>query len=201
MVNKAFENGEEKYKARDFEGAVMDFIMALEKDPGNPEILYQRGMCYFHLKKKSLALLDLDAAVDAQSNYGFRYSSRAFMRDSFGDVIGAINDYKEAIKLDPEDAVSYNNLGVLEDKMGRRTISQGHYDKADSLLGVSGNERMKEMTEKGTTINYDRPNNSLPTPSLPLEESSLWKEIVKVFTDKKTFKEFVKFIKSGFRAS
>ena len=201
MVNKAFENGEEKYKLRDFEGAVMDFTLALEKDPGNPEILYQRGMCYFHLKKKSLALLDLDEAVVAQPNYGFRYSSRAFMRDSFGDVVGAIKDYNEAIKLDPQDAVSYNNLGILEDKMGRRTISQGHYDQADSLLGVSGNERMKEMTKQGTTINYDRPDSSLPKPNVEIVQSSLWQEIVKVFTDKQTFKEFLKFVKSGFKVN
>lgn len=199
MINKAFENGEEKYKLRDFEGAIMDFTLALEKDPSNPEILYQRGMCYFHLKKKSLALLDMDGAVEAQPNYGFRYSSRAFMRDSFGDVIGAISDYNEAIKLDPEDAVSYNNLGILEDKMGRRTISQGHYDKADNLLGVSGNERMKEMTAQGTTINYDRPESGLPKPTVESEESSIWKEVLKIFTDKNSFQEFVKFIKSGFK--
>ena len=199
MINKAFENGEEKYKSRDFEGAIMDFTLALEKDPGNPEILYQRAMSYFHLGKKSLALIDMDVAVEMQPNYAFRYSSRAFMRDSFGDVIGAIKDYKEAINLDPEDAISYNNLGVLEDKMGRRSVSQGHYDKADNLLGVSANKEMKKMTETGATINYDRPKNDLPKVELITDETSLWKEIGKIFTDKGTFKEFIAFVMSGFK--
>jgi tetratricopeptide (TPR) repeat protein len=198
MINKAFENGEEKYKARDFEGAIIDFTLALEKDPGNPEVLYQRGMCYFHLQKKSLALLDMDAAVEMQPNYGFRYSSRAFMRDSFGDVIGAIQDYKEAIALDSEDAVSHNNLGILEDKMGRRTISQGHYDKADNLLGVNSNKKMKEMTEQGTTINYDRPNTDLPKPVTLEEPQSFWEIVKGVFT-KKGIQEFISFLKSGFK--
>ena len=199
MINKAFENGEEKYKARDFEGAIMDFTLALEKDPGNPEILYQRAMSYFHLGKKSLTLIDLDEAVEMQPNYAFRYSSRAFMRDSFGDVIGAIKDYKEAINLDPEDAISYNNLGVLEDKMGKRNISQGHYNKADSLLGLSTNKEMKKMTETGATINYDRPKNDLPPVVAPPEEISFWKAFTSVFTDKSTFKEFIEFVKSGFK--
>lgn len=198
MINKAFENGESKYKERDFEGAILDFTLALEKDPGNPEIHYQRAMSYYHLKKQSLALIDMDSAVEMQPNYGFRYSSRAFMRDSFGDVIGAINDYKEAIKLDPEDAVSYNNLGVLEDKMGRRGVSQGHYDKADSLLGVNSNKKMKELSEQGTSINYDRPDSDLPKPQILEKPKTYWQNVLLIFT-KEGFFEFVNFIKSGFK--
>jgi len=198
MGNKAFENGEEKYKERDYEGAVIEFTMALEKDPGNPEILYQRAMAYFHLQKKSLALMDMDQAVEMQPNYSFRYSSRAFMRDSYGDVIGAIDDYKTAIELDPEDAISYNNVGILEDKMGRREVSQGYYNKADSLMNVSTNKPMKEMMEEGTTINYDRPNTELPTPQIEEIPKSFWENVKSVFT-KDGFKEFVGFLKAGFK--
>tara|TARA_R110002050_G_scaffold109799_1_gene221335 strand:+ start:62688 stop:63290 length:603 start_codon:yes stop_codon:yes gene_type:complete len=200
MINKAFENGESKYKNRDFEGAILDFTMALEKDPGNPEILYQRAMSYYHLKKQSLALIDMDSAVEMQPNYGFRYSSRAFMRDSFGDVIGAIKDYKEAVKLDPEDAVSYNNLGVLEDKMGRRGISQGHYNKADSLLGAHSNREMKEFSNQGTSINYERPETEPENPVMEQVPKTFWQNVGLVFT-KEGFTEFIKFIKSGFKLS
>ena len=198
MINKAFENGEEKYKERDFDGAIMDFTLALERDPGNSEILYQRAMCYYHLKKQSLALLDMDAAVEMQPNYSFRYASRAFMRDTFGDVMGAIQDYKQAIALDPEDAISYNNLGILEDKMGRRTVSQGYYDKADNLMGVSSNTEMKEMMNEGAAINYDR---ELPTPDVSKGELplTLWGIIKNTLGSKDGFSELIQFIKSGFK--
>lgn len=198
MINKAFENGEEKYKERDFDGAIMDFTLALERDPGNAEILYQRAMCYYHLKKKSLALLDMDSAVEMQPNYSFRYASRAFMRDAFGDVMGAIQDYKEAIALDPEDAISYNNLGILEDKMGRRTVSQGYYDKADNLMGVSSNKEMKEMMSEEPSINYDR---ELPKPDVSKDVATLtfWGVIKKTFGSKDGFSELIQFIKSGFK--
>jgi tetratricopeptide (TPR) repeat protein len=198
MINKAFENGEEKYKERDFTGAVMDFTLALEKDPGNPEILYQRAMCYFHLKKKSLALLDADSAIEMQPNYSFRYACRAFMRDSFGDVLGAIQDYKEAISLDPEDSIAYNNLGILEDKMGRRQISQGYYDKADQLMGVSSNTEMKNLMRADSAINYDRPKikeNEVPeVPTLSFSEI-----LINALTTKEGFKEFFRFVKNGFK--
>ncbi len=200
MINKAFENGEEKYKERDFEGAIMDFTLALERDPGNAEILYQRAMSYFHLQKKSLALIDMDSALEMQPNYSFRYSSRAFMRDAFGDVLGAIQDYKEAITLDPEDAISYNNLGILEDKMGRRTISQGYYNKADNLMDITSNPEMKQMMENGSAINYDR---ELPKPDVTKVEvpATFWSVLRKIVTTKQGFKELMTFIKSGFKIS
>jgi tetratricopeptide (TPR) repeat protein len=198
MINKAFENGEEKYKVRDYEGAVVDFTLALEKDPGNPEILYQRAMCYFHLKKKNLALIDADNAIEMQPNYSFRYSCRAFMRDSFGDVIGAIQDYKEAISLDPNDAISYNNLGILEDKMGRRTVSQGYYDKADNLMGVHSNSEMKKMMDSENAINYDREFTSA-LPEVQNTTTSLWSIIVNSLTTKGGIKEVIRFISSGFK--
>ena len=200
MTNKAFNSGEEKYKNQDYEGAVIEFTLALEKDPGNPEILYQRAMSYFHLHKKSLALMDMDSAVEMQPNYSFRYSSRAFMRDSFGDVMGAIMDYKEAIELDPEDAIAYNNLGILEDKMGRRNISQGYYNKADQLMGDNPDQLNNQLhTGPGTTINYDRPEPQKNTPLPEVKKTSLWKEFTKVFTTKEGLQEFVAFVKAGFK--
>lgn len=199
MINKAFENGMEKYALRDLEGAVIDFTLALEKDPSNPEIFYQRAMSYFHLNKKGLALLDMDAAIEVQPNYSFRYSSRAFMRDSFGDVMGAISDYREAIELDPDDAIAYNNLGILEDKMGRKEISKGYFEKADSLLKSSDNESINNMSSSGVTINYDRKTEEEIEPEIVQKPSSIWKEFKKVFTDKSSFKEFIIFVKSGLK--
>ena len=35
------------------------------------------------------------------------------------DTKGAIADYNKAIELDPEDEISLNNLGLLQEKVGR----------------------------------------------------------------------------------
>lgn len=199
MNNKAFNKGEERYKERDYEGAVIEFTLALESDPGNPEIIYQRAMSYYHLQKKSLALMDMDSAVEMQPNYSFRFASRAFMRDAFGDVIGAIADYKRAIELDPEDAISYNNLGILEDKMGRRSVSQGYYNKADNLMETNPRPIDTSMDGFGATINYDRATEKQESNNGTPESKSLWVEIKKVFTSKDGFSEFIQFVKSGFK--
>ena len=198
MSNQAFQKGEEKYKQRDFEGAVLAFTLALESDPGNSEILYQRGMAYFHLGKKSLALMDMDMAVEMQPNYSFRYASRAFMRDAFGDVMGAISDYQKAISLDPEDSIAHNNLGILEEKMGRHQISQVHFQQADILVGRDSSQLPKPHSSSGTTIKYSEES----APSNGVEETKsygFWTTFFGVFSNKKVFLEWLNFLKSGFR--
>jgi len=89
-------------------------------------------------------------------------------------------------------------LGVLEDKMGRREISQGYYNKADNLMDVSTNKSMKEMMEEGTTINYDRPSTELPIPQVTEEPKSFMDHFKSVFTAQ-GLKEFVRFVKAGFK--
>lgn len=46
------------------------------------------------------------------------------MLEIFGDTEAAILDYEKAIKLDPEDAVSYNNIGLLQEKLGYKQKAQ-----------------------------------------------------------------------------
>ena len=41
---------------------------------------------------------------------------------------------KKAIKLDPEDAVAYNNLGLLEEKLGYEEQAKRRFEIADALV-------------------------------------------------------------------
>lgn len=194
MENEYFNTGKEKYNNRDFEGAVLDFTYAIEAEPDVADYYYERGLSSFHLNKKSLALMDLNEAQKLQPNYPFRYSSRAYIKDSCGDTIGAIEDYKRAIELDPEDAVSYNNLGLLQEKLGYEEASKKNFSRADSLaeksdfLNLISMEDSKKQESEPTNQEADTPN-----------KPGVFSTIFKVFTDKKTFREFVTFVKNGFK--
>ena len=194
MENEYFNTGKEKYNNRDFEGAVLDFTYAIEAEPNVADFYYERGLSYFHLNKKSLALMDLNEAQKLQPNYPFRYSSRAYIKDSCGDTVGAIEDYKRAIELDPEDAVSYNNLGLLQEKLGYEEASKKNFtiadqlaEKSDFLNLISMEDSKKQESE--TAVNDEASSN----------KPGLFNTIIKVFTDKKTFHEFVTFVKNGFK--
>ena len=43
------------------------------------------------------------------------------MKQSAGDVVGAIADYKKAIELDPTDVYTQNNLIILEEKRSKKS--------------------------------------------------------------------------------
>lgn len=188
---KHIEQARKLYKEKKLEAAISAYGLALEGEPDHPEYLYERGLTYFHLNKKSLALLDFNRAVEMQPNNPFRYSSRAYIRNANGDLIGALEDYKRAIQLDPEDAIAHNNLGLIEEQLGRQQIAKEHYSIADKL--ASEKEEWKSL--------YTAPDTSKSEEIVIEEEEELsfWTIIRRVFTDKTTFIEFLSFLKKGLK--
>ena len=89
-----------------------------EKDPNS---FHDLGICKFNLGRVSEAIKDLDKAADLQPDYGYRFAARGWMKQSAGDVNGAIADYKKAIELDPTDVYTQNNLIILEEKRSKKS--------------------------------------------------------------------------------
>ena len=144
-------------------------------------------MVLFHLDRKEDSLIDMNKAVDLEPNYSYRYSSRAYIKASLGMTEDAILDYKKCTELDPEDAISWNNMGLLEDQLGWNKKAGKTFKKADSLEKVL---KDKDITlEKKSELPE-------PKPEIPTSKKRIIKE---VFTKKETFKEFVKFVRSGFK--
>ena len=125
------------YKEGQWAQALIGFDQLLENGVSDGNLLHDRAVCIFQLGRQKEALRELDKAVDKEPNNPYRYASRAWMRSALKDVDGAISDYKKAIELDPEDAISLNNLGLLEEQYGHRKAAQERFKKADTLLGFS----------------------------------------------------------------
>lgn len=185
--------------------------LAIVSEPENPDYYSERGVVYFHLKNKMKSIADMNKAVDLQPDYSYRYSSRAYIKDWLGDLEGAIADYEIAIKLDPEDAIAYNNLGMLQEKLGYKKKANQYYDRADSISGVT--QRQKQFNTEEIDIKLSR-SESLSEEHQALKVQGIDKETFNetnnknqtkgkvfknVFSDKKTFKEFISFVKNGFK--
>lgn len=186
------------FDARDFEKALGFYCDAFREAPTNADILNDRAVCLFHLNRKTEALSDLDQAVKLQPDYGYRYASRAYLRSSLKDLEGALADYQKAIELDPEDAISHNNMGLLEEQMGYVQSAKQRFDQADAIndllskTGVGPQELPPEIAESKTTL-------SEPEPEVTEPPASTWKEVTKVFTEKEQRRSFWKFLKGGMR--
>ena len=175
---------------KDYQQALKIFDDLIYLFPNEANLLSDRGVIFIHLNKKEEALQDFDQAVFLEDSYGYRYASRAYARDFFGDTEAAILDYEKAIKLDPEDAVSHNNIGLLQEKLGYKQKAQKNFELADEI-----SKTQEEI------LNPQQPDLENEVPKVQEESSiknkSFFSEFLKVFKSKKQFKEFIGFIKKG----
>lgn len=196
FTNKAHEEAEKERKAGNQEKAIEYYTKALIEAPNDCNILSDRGVAYLHLNNQELCLKDLDLAVDLQPDYAFRYSCRAYAKRRFGDLDGAVSDYEKAVELDPEDSIAHNNLGLILEERGYQKKAEERFARADKLSKLEDqlldvvDELEDQSNEKTTSSEIVHEKQSSP---------SRFNEFKKLFTDKNQFKEFIQFIKNGFK--
>lgn len=182
---------EKKYADHDFSEAIYWYTRAISEAPNEADLYSERAVAFFHNKELGPSLEDMNKAQELEPKNSYRYASRAYIRDATGDLKGAISDYQIAIKLDPDDAIAHNNLGLLTEKMGHQQQAQVFFDFADKLA--------KEQFEK-TGKPIEKPRNIQHEVEASKSDKTLAGEMGKVFTSKQSFKEFINFIKNGFKA-
>lgn len=193
MQNIHYKRGEEALKNKKFEQALNLFSKAIEVEPDNAAIFGERAICYLNLNKFNMALLDLDMAVSLQPNYGYRYASRAFVKNYIKDFDGALKDYEKAIELDPDDDISRNNIGLVQEQLGYHKKAKKNFEIADN---VSKTKQGFSSLPKPGDVKVNNENTKEPSET---EYNSIFHVVKKMFTDKNVFKEFVDFIKNGFK--
>lgn len=194
FVNEAHRLALELFRNENFQAALLQFSISLETHADAPDIYHDRALCFLKMDRPQLALDDLNKALSLQPQHGYRYSSRAYVKAYLKDLDGAIEDYRKAITLDPQDAISMNNLGLLEEQFGRTNAAKKLFAEADELSKILHDNKIdRPVTEP---VNY---------PEMSAEESasdkpkSTWNVISEVFSNSEERREFIKFLKKGFR--
>jgi len=186
-IEDIIKQAEEKNSQEDYLGAFQLYSKAIDVLPNDANLFSARGIVLFHLDKKEDSLKDMNKAVELEPNYSYRYSSRAYIKASLRMTEYAIADYKKCTELDPQDAIAWNNMGLLEDQLGWNKKAEKTFQKADSLDKVlKDNGITAEKNIDATPVKLEK----------PITKSRIIKD---VFTKKETFKEFVHFVKSGFK--
>ena len=155
---------------------------AFRLNKSDADAIGARGVAKFYLKDLT-CLDDLNVAVDMESENGYRYSSRAYILDALGDSESAVLDYKKAVELDPEDYIAYNNLGMLEEKLGRKELADRSFIKSDELLGLDKKQGRYKFAEPilQHQLNAEK-------------ELNLAKSFANTFTSKEGWQNFFKFV-------
>lgn len=163
-------------KVGKFNLSINDLNIVINKLPDEATLYSERGVSYYHLKDFKTALRDLDIAVSLEPNKSYRYSSRAYIR-AHVDVEGAIKDYEKAIDLDPKDEIALNNLGLLQENVGRIKEAQKNFKRSNEIIGYNPEKRTENTAPKQK------------------KDDTLGKIMLDVFRKKETQQEFLSFLK------
>lgn len=199
FANKIHEEAHALMQSGNLQGSITLYTKAMEQHPKDCNLISDRAVAYLHLNEKEKCFADFDLALSIQPNYGYRYASRAFAKNHFGDIDGAVEDYEKAVELDPEDAVAQNNLGLLLEQKGYKNAAEERFKRADKLskeedhlLELMDDLDQTEKTKDAKPVEVD--------PNVQRQKNiSTGQELKKVFTSKTQFKEFMNFIKNGFK--
>ena len=162
-------------KSKLWEEAMNVWTTLIAKYPDAAEYFVERGVCKFNLRFKH-AILDFNEAIEMDPTNPYFYSCRAYIRDKTGDTEGSVEDYTKALDLDPEDAITLNNLGLAEQKLGLTARARERFKYSDDLMGVK-------------TIDSRDPDEYQKLKATPPPKTTLWIEFKKMFT-KEGFRDF-----------
>lgn len=198
FANKIHEEAHALMQSGDLEGSVVLYTKALQQNPKDCNLISDRAVAYLHLNQKENCFADFDLALSLQPNYGYRYASRAFAKNHFGDIDGAVEDYEKAVEIDPDDAVAQNNLGLLLEQKGYKNAADERFKRADKLSKEE--DHLLDLVDEMDDKPEEKPAASAIDPNEKREKNiSTGQELKKVFTSKSQFKEFMNFIKNGFK--
>lgn len=124
------------YRQQEFEKAIIEYSELINLDPANLDHIADRGLAFHMSGNHDKALEDFDLVIDRDSLNPYWFACRAFIKDYIKDFHGSLNDYDRALELDPEDAISLNNKGLVEEKLGYAERAKASFVKADELQGI-----------------------------------------------------------------
>jgi tetratricopeptide (TPR) repeat protein len=83
------------------DNGIPDFTKVMTLDPSEPTVFVQRGFAYLDEKEWNRAMADAAHALALNRNLAWAYNLRASAVRSAGDPVKALEDFSQAVKLEP----------------------------------------------------------------------------------------------------
>jgi tetratricopeptide (TPR) repeat protein len=125
--------GMQKYKQKDYQGAIALFNRALATDVNNIDAYFRRGSAFLALQDYAAAIADFSRFLQLSPNNHLAYFYRGYIRAEREDYQNALADYNRAIQLDFNFDPAYINRGVARAKLGDIQNALADYDRAIQL--------------------------------------------------------------------
>lgn len=112
-----------------FKEAEDDASKAILIDPKNLDMRITRALAYLNTNRLADSLADLNFAIDHVPSWALPYSYRAAVYIAQGDYKKALVDSKTAVRIQPDDPLGYNNLGVCFSRLKMYPSAQQAFEK------------------------------------------------------------------------
>ena len=122
---------------RNFSAALECCDRALELDRSKASVHHKKGCCLQELERFQAALASFDEAVRCDPNCSDFYKDRAAARLGYQLPLLAKKDYLRVIEMCPDDAETYNALGLLCNELGSGDEAIAYLEKAISVNPTS----------------------------------------------------------------
>ncbi|MDB9487684.1 tetratricopeptide repeat protein [Dolichospermum circinale CS-537/01] len=108
---------------------------AIQLQPNNPNVYAQKWVVLISLKRYREAAAAINKAIELSPRAVF-YVGRGGVRYESGDKQGAIDDYNQAIKINPNFAEAYVGRGIVRKELGDK---QGAIDDYNQAIKINPN--------------------------------------------------------------
>ena len=117
-VEQLIERAESKNTAKDYQGAIKDYTLAIEMKPDNLAAIYIMRAKVYGYEFSEKAIADYTQAIKLAPNDVETYMARAFFY-GVGSPEKAIADYTQAIKVSPKNPEPHARIGHLLARQGK----------------------------------------------------------------------------------
>ncbi|MTJ19335.1 tetratricopeptide repeat protein [Dolichospermum sp. UHCC 0299] len=116
-------------RSNQLDKALAAINQAIQLQPNNPNWYNQKRGVLSDLKRYKEAAAAINKAIELSPRAAF-YFNRGIGKSDLGDKQGAINDFTQAIKIDPNLAQAYNNRGFFKGELGDKQGAINDYNQA-----------------------------------------------------------------------
>jgi tetratricopeptide (TPR) repeat protein/S1-C subfamily serine protease len=116
---------------------------AIQLQPNNPNLYNQKYAVLSNLKRYKEAAAAINKAIELSPRAAF-YNNRGNVRNDLGDKQGAIDDYNQALKFNPNLTQAYYNRGVVHLQLGDKRKAREDLQRAAQLFMAQGNTALYE---------------------------------------------------------
>ena len=129
----AYSLGAEKFKVKDYAGAIIDFNKAIELNPEYVRAYYERGRAQVRLGDNASAIASCTQAIKIDPSEADAYYGRGTVKAHLGKYTTAMIDLDKAIELDAEYANAYTSRGAVKFNLGDFEGKRGNAKEAQRL--------------------------------------------------------------------